>query len=204
MTAMRLIQVIAGTVLVTFVGACGGVGSRSDGAPPPEAGRETSSADRPACDPDAPYIARMKARISGYRDYAYSRGDHSHANDQIAIGDVEFFMTDNMMVPPEPGSPMEARLWGANGELLSEYDMGDPLWREYGEEGLRQDDVYLDVQLYPGAAYFQVFERVAQKEIVLFDLRPHIQRLCVEQPCLKLCQPAVVDGGADGNSDAVD
>jgi hypothetical protein len=165
---------------------------------------ETGSVDRPICNPDAQYMADMKARVSGYRDYAYASGDHSHADDQIAITTVRF-LRDDLPGWQSPGNPMAGRLLGANGELLWEHNMGDPLWCEHCGDGLRQDDdVNLGVPLLDGGVYFEVFDAVAQKRILIYDLRPDIQRLCVEQPCLKLCQPAVVDAGADGNSDSVD
>ncbi len=193
---MMLTRVIASvSTVATLAAGCGDDGTRVDAGVVADAGREAGSMDRPICDPDQPYIASMKARMSGYRDDAYWRGDHSHANDQIVIGEVRF-LRDDVGGQSNPGNPMEGRLLGTNGEVLWARDIGDPLWSEHAPEGLRQTDLTLGVQLLAGGVFYEVFDDVAQKSIVLFDLRPHLQRLCAEQPCLKLCQPPG-DAGAD-------
>jgi hypothetical protein len=155
--------------------------------------------DSPACEPDAPYIAYMQAHMTGYRGNGYSMGKQPRpAKDHITIGEVSFYGSDNLMGPSTPGDPLEGRLLASNGEVLWEQNLGDPLRSEYGgRDGLRETDLVLGVQLYPGGVFYQVFDTVEQESIVVLDLRPHIQRLCAEQPCLKLCR-SPEDAGADG------
>jgi len=88
-----------------------------------------------------------------------------------------------------------ASLLSADGTALSAVYFRGPQPGLYNDLGATFR-VVLILPLVPGATTLEVKNQASGEVIIDLDLRGHLQLLCIDQPCLSLCQTP--DGGAAG------
>lgn len=123
--------------------------------------------------------------------------------------DVDLFCQDQVAAgvsanPPDKGTPgadayYVATLVTADGTAQSSFVFANPLaWADAGYA--RHGHVGFTLPLVPGTATLRLENWDSGIDLIDLDVRGHVQLLCIDRPCLAICQAP--DGGADSPSAA--